>query len=151
MLYLEFLNSTHFCANLALSSFWRLKTPLLLRLLPEDARQLRVQAAGSPAASGPRGLWAPRAARRRLLLPPPHLRLSVPCSASCSLLLSPLQTSLSCCLTQVEEARGPAGRSAGRFRRRAAGLCGHPCPAQAQSDAHQATHGGVEARTRAHS
>lgn len=70
MLYLEFLNSTHFCADLALSSFWRLKTPLLLRLLPEDARQLRVQAAGGPAASGPRGLWAPRAARRLLLTPP---------------------------------------------------------------------------------
>lgn len=77
MLYLEFLNSTHFCADLALSSFWRLKTPLLLRLLPEDARQLRVQAAGGPAASGPRGLWAPRAARRLLLPPPPRPRICV--------------------------------------------------------------------------
>lgn len=78
MLYLEFLNSTHFCADLALSSFWRLKTPLLSRLLPEDARQLRVQAAGGLAASGPRGLWAPRAARRLLLPPHPH-----PCPRIC--------------------------------------------------------------------
>lgn len=89
MLYLEFLNSTNFGTHLALSSFSRLKSPLLLRLLPEDFRQMQThRSPARPAGPSPaaRGL-------RRASVPPSHLRLRFSLRSSCSLSLSPLPAS----------------------------------------------------------